>query len=118
MGGAEYLVEFEKRWGEMGAFARGRGRRALGRRVGEDAEGAYKRLRHGRGGSAVDGPPRQAQRKRGSWEEMLWGPEGWSLEVNCLMGGAHESAEREGLRGCVRNGRSFEGGTNDGGGAF
>lgn len=40
MGGAEYLVGFEKGWGEKGAFARGRGRRAWGRRVGEDAEGA------------------------------------------------------------------------------
>lgn len=38
---------------------------------------------------------------------------GWSLELNCLMGGAHERAEREELRSGVRNGRSLEGGTND-----
>lgn len=38
---------------------------------------------------------------------------GRSLEVNCLMGGAHERAEREELRSSVRNGRSLEGGTND-----
>ena len=60
MGGADYLVGIEKGWGEKRAFARGRGQRALGRRVVEDAEGADKHLRHGRGGSTVVEPSRQA----------------------------------------------------------
>lgn len=46
------------------------------------------RVRHGRGGSTVDGPSEWAEVGEGLWEETRPGPKGRSLAINFLGGGA------------------------------